>query len=164
MTDIWYQGRPPLCSERLIWLLNQYIEVLQELLATQDKSYIDQLHCLVGDALDHIEPESEDCYHSDKHLNNLGQFFAQSYQAVQLFCQGNAWEELLDLTATIMLVRDQLIAAQEGATDATQTERAGRTGTDRQASLTGQEERPVIQYEAAQESEGTLRRPDKTAP
>lgn len=105
---LWYPGRPPFCSDELIWLLTQFVETLHELNAEQDGTKLEVLELLADEALTHIEEESNECHGTDSTLNSLRKLMEEAFKGATLAFQNRAWDSLFEIATNILVVRDEL--------------------------------------------------------
>lgn len=119
MSQLWFPGRPPMCSNELIWLTGQFAETLFELIANRDPDKLGVLECITADALFHIIDESEECLGTDDVLNNIQELFEKSMNGAITYYKAGAWDHLLELATSMTTVRDQLIEEMGKVQDAT---------------------------------------------
>lgn len=114
--SLWYPGRPPFCSDELIWLLTQYIETLHELNVDHDGHKLEVLFLLADEALIYVEDESDSCNGTDSVLNNLRELFHKATEGAKLAFQNQAWDSLFEIATNITVVRDELREKHEEVT------------------------------------------------
>lgn len=105
---LWYPGRPPFCSDELIWLLTQFVETLHELNATQDATRLQILDVIAEDALTEIARENDTCHGTDRVLNTLRKLFEDAPVVAQKAHQERKEHILLDIATDILVIRDEL--------------------------------------------------------
>lgn len=121
MTQLWYPGRPPFCSNDLMYCLTHAVECLFEVIAEKQALPLEVLDQVVAEALYLIEKESDDCLGTDKTLNKLRELFENSLKIAHLLYQNNAWPDLIELATNLLVVRNELaehVKKIEGDADA----------------------------------------------
>jgi hypothetical protein len=160
MSELWYPGRPPFCSESVISLLGQFVEELLNLVAHEDGSRLDVLEDICEAALDVVGTENEDCLGTDENLQGLYALFADSMRGAIVFYKAGAWKNIYDLATNMTVVRNQLIETLEGVTDAQRglsSETPGGTGAGADcATCPGEADPSTASDRDQQESPGPL--------
>jgi hypothetical protein len=105
---LWYPGRPPFCSDEVIWLLTQFVDTLHELTAAQDATRLQVLEAIAEDALSEIEAESAECNGTDRVLNTLRTLFNDAFKGAVLAYQNQAWDSIFEIATNMLVIRDEL--------------------------------------------------------
>jgi hypothetical protein len=160
MSDLWYPGRHPFCSEEVIDLLGHAIEALTLLVSSEDGTHLESLEGVTDAALITIGGENEECLGTDENLHSLYALFADTFKGAVLFYKGKAWRNIYELATNMQVARDQLIEAVEGATDngriiSPEGDGGPRAGADGSTS-SEQEDPPGTSEERQCQSEGAL--------
>lgn len=116
MSQLWYPGRVPFCTDELVQQLSLFVEVLHELTATQDSTRLQMLELIKDDAIVTLDRERRECFGTDATLNNLHQLFNDAMRvSLGAFRSGN-WDALFELATNMLVVRDELMEEQEKVT------------------------------------------------
>jgi len=109
---LWYPGRPPFCTPKLVQLLDVCADTVRCLSTSQDTGLLSKLEAVGEDALETIHTEDVDCLGSDAVLNQLTVFLNGVFIAAQVLVSENRWSQLMELASDIKDVRDALTQDQ----------------------------------------------------
>jgi len=116
MSTLWFPGRPPMCSDILLPLFTQYLEILMDLAESKNGTAIELLENIQDDALMYIEGENSACLDTDPVLTKLKEMLVHTTEAARLAYLQQEWGDILTLAANMDIVRDELAKALNSVT------------------------------------------------
>jgi len=116
MSELWFPGRPPMCSDQILPLFTRYFETLLDLGESKNGTALELLENIQDDALMYIEGENATCLNTDPILTKLKEMLINTTEAARLAYLHQAWSEILTLAISTSLVCQELAEALERVT------------------------------------------------
>jgi hypothetical protein len=113
MSQLWYPGRPPFCTSALVGALSCFVTTIHELIAEDTGAKLEVLDRIRQDALRTIEEENNECLGTDRTLNDLRRLFTDACIVAHGAYDKQDWFVLLELSANLLVVRDELREAHQ---------------------------------------------------
>lgn len=105
---LWYPGRPPFCTDKLICLFTHFVDSTHKLIITYDVTHLTILNSVAAaiDAL--ITQENNECNGTDHILNALCTLLTNTLAGIHAAWQIRDFNNLFEIATNIQLICDIL--------------------------------------------------------